>query len=417
MLFKKKNNCRLCNSKHLFEILDLGRTPIGDNYTKNKNKSQLIPLKLFCCDTCNFKQTSHVVNEKKVYGDYLYTTSTSAGLRKHFQESFKFLKKFHNNLNKNDLILDIGSNDGSNLEIFKKNTFNVIGVEPARSLAKLSNKKKILTLNSFFNKQTSNLIKNKYGTPKIICIYNLFANIDDLDEFVKNLLNLIDKNTIIAIESFSLLGIIKDNLFDHIYHEHLSYFHIESLKIFFKKYGLSILYAEYNKIKGSSIKIFIGKNKKLISHSSIKSSIKLEKKIKVNQISSFDKIKINKSKFINSFNKELKKLNIKKIAGFGASCGSTTFIYYLNLFNKLEYFIDDEPRRNKLYAPNSNIQVFNFKSQIIEKLDAILVISWRYEGIIFKKFIKKIKQNKIKNKKKLYWIIPYPKFKIKEIKL
>tara|TARA_Y100000389_G_C17417818_1_gene494825 strand:- start:125 stop:1378 length:1254 start_codon:yes stop_codon:yes gene_type:complete len=417
MLFKKKNNCRLCNSNELNEILNLGYSPIGDNYTKKKNNSKLIPLKLYGCKKCKFKQTSHVVNEDKVYGDYLYTTSTSAGLKKHFEKSFYFLRNFHPNLKKNDLVLDIGSNDGSNLEIFKSNNLSVIGVEPAKSLAKLSNKKKIFTFNNFFNKKISNIIKKKYGIPKIICIYNLLANIDDLNLFLKNLSALVDNNTIVSIESFSLLGIIKDNLFDHIYHEHLSYFQVQTLKVFFEKHGLNILYAEYNQIKGSSIKILIGKNKKLINKRSISSCIKLENSVGVNKILSFKKIKKNNLKFVNRLEKELDRLKIKKIAGFGASCGSTTFIFHLGLSKLLAYFIDDEPKRNKLYSPNANIQVFNFNTKIISKLDAVLVISWRYEKIIYKKFIKEIKKNKFVKSKKIYWIIPYPKFKIKEIKI
>ncbi len=410
-----KKNCRLCGSNKLDEFIDLKKTPIGDNYTKKKNKSILIPLKLLNCKSCNFKQLSHVVDEKKVYGDYLYTTSTSVGLKKHFQKSFNFLKKFHPNFSKNDLVLDIGSNDGSNLEIFKLNKFRTIGVEPAKNLYTLSKRKKIPTINSFFNSKVTRYIKKKYGIPKIICIYNLLGNIDNIDLFFRNLKNLIDDNTILSIESFSLIGILKKNLFDHIYHEHLSYFQIESLKTFFKKHDLNILYSEYNQVKGSSIKILVGKNIKLIKPRTIKSCISLEKKLGANKKSSFDKIVKEKLKFIKFFEKTINLYNIKTIAGYGASCGSTTFIYYLSLLNKIDYFLDDEKIRNQLYSPHSNIQVFNFDYDFIQKLDAILLVSWRYEKIIFKNFVKRIKKIKSKKKKIIYWIIPFPKQKIKKI--
>lgn len=415
--FYNKKNCRLCGSKKLNIFLNLKHSPIGDNYTQKKNKSQLIPLKLMNCRICNFKQLSHVVDEKKVYGDYLYTTSTSYGLKKHFKNSFNFLKKFHPNLSKNDYILDIGSNDGSNLEIFKSDKFKTIGIEPAKVLCRLSRKKKILTINNYFNQKVSNLIKNRYGKPKIICIYNLLSNIDNLSSFFDNLNNLIDDETIISIESFSLIGIVEKNLFDHIYHEHLSYFQIEPLRNFLKKYGLNILYSEYNQIKGSSMKILIGKNLDLVNNKSINSCIRLEKKIRANKISSYSKIKKQNLKFTKDFNKKLKILKINKLAGYGASCGSTTFIYNLSLNKKINYFLDDEKIRNKLYSPHSNIQVFNFNYDLIKKLDAILVVSWRYEKVIFKKFMQKINLKKSKKNKQLYWIVPFPNLKIKKIRI
>ena len=90
------------------------------------------------------------------------------------------------------------------------------------------------------------------------------ANIDNLNEFMKNLLLLVGKDTYISIESFSLYGIVKHNLFDNIYHEHLSYFHVENLQKYFKKFGLYVIYAENNKIKGGSIKLILSKKKNLL---------------------------------------------------------------------------------------------------------------------------------------------------------
>ena len=100
----------------------------------------LIPLEIYSCNSCGFKQLSTVVNQNKVYGDYLYTTETSKGLIKHFENSYKFLLK-NKFIQSGDFVIDIGSNDGSNLNIYKKNNFDVLGIEPARDLADLANKK------------------------------------------------------------------------------------------------------------------------------------------------------------------------------------------------------------------------------------------------------------------------------------
>ena len=155
---------------------------------------------------------------------------------------------------------------------------------------RLVNKKGINTINGFFSKKIVNKIIFKKKKPKLICIYNLMANIDDLHDFIKNLLLLTNKNTFVAIESFSLYGIVKYNLFDNIYHEHLSYFHVQNLQKLFKKFNLNIIYAENNRIKGGSIKLILSRQANKKFSNSIKKVILDEKKINLNRSDKFYKL-------------------------------------------------------------------------------------------------------------------------------
>ena len=375
--------------------------PIGDNYTTKKNKSILIPLKIMSCDNCKFKQLSVVVNEDKLYKNFLYTTSTSKGLKEHFEKSFLALKK-KLNLKKNDFILDIGSNDGSNLEIFKNANFKVMGVEPANALCKIANKKNIETLKGFFNQKIAKKIILKNGYPKLICIYNLIANVDELDKFILNIKRIMQNDTVVAVESFSLAGIVEKNLFDNIYHEHLSYFHILPLIKYLKKFNLEIFHAENNKIKGGSIKFYFRIKQR--GKTNLNKSLNYEKRLKLNSKNVFKKIiKINKKNIIN-INKFITKFKNKKIAGFGASCGSTVFLHYYKLTKKIHYFLDDEKRRNNLYSPSSNIKVYNPREKILNKIDIVIIISWRYRNIIVNNFKKKFPL--LFNKQKWFSLLP-----------
>ena len=402
-IFKIKKNCRLCDSRNLKLSYDLGLNPIGDDYTKKKNNANLIPLKMMSCLNCGFKQLSAVVDPNKVYGNYLYTTSTSRGLKNHFQNSYNFLKK-KIKLNDGDFVIDIGSNDGSNLEIFKNGKCKVLGIEPAKYLCKISEKKKIPTLNKFFDTNCVKKIISENGYPKLICIYNMMANVDNLNEFIKNIKRLMKKNTIVAVESFSLLGIIKKNLFDNIYHEHLSYFHINPLIRYFKKFDIEIFYAKNNNIKGGSIKIFLRlltNNKK---NQNIKNCLKYEKKLRLNSANVFDKIKKRNKANIIKISNFLEKLNTKKIAGFGASVGSTVFIHYYDLKNKIKILLDDEKRRNNLFSPSTNIKVYKPNIKILKQVDIVLIISWRYKNSIVKNFKKKFP--KVFKRQKWFTLIP-----------
>lgn len=410
MLFKKINSCRLCKSKQLISSYKLEDTPIEDDYTKKKNKNTLIPLEIMSCKNCGFKQLSVVVDEKKVYGDFVYATSTSLGLKEHFNDNFKLAKKFGKNVNKEDLVVDFGSSGGENLEIFKNNGFNnLIGIEPAKDLAQITKKKKIDVIVDFFSRKVAKKIKKKYGYAKIVCIYNLLANISNLDSFFNNLKNFTNNETIIVFESFSLLGIVKKNLFDNIYHEHISYFHIKPLQKYLKKFNWKILYAEHNQIKGGSIKLVLGKDASFCDKISIIKSLKEENKFNLTNHNIFKKI-IKKNKIVKEkLGFVLDKFKNKKIAGYGASCGSTVFLYHYNLTKKFMFLFDDEKRRNNLYSPRTNIRVYKPSIKLFDKVDVIVIVSWRYGKVIFKKFEKNFKK---KIKSKIIWVQVLPKIKI-----
>ena len=400
-IYKNKSFCRTCNSKRLKIFYDLGKSPVADDYTKSPNKLVPLPLKILSCVNCGFKQLSIVVDQNKVYGNYLYTTTTSKGLVEHFKKNLKFLKK-KKYIKKSNFVLDIGSNDGSNLQIYKDFGCEVLGVEPSRELSDYSKKKGINTLNSFFNKKVVNqVLKKNKKKPNLICIYNLMANIDNLNKFVKNLLFLTSKDTYIVIETFSLLGIVKYNLFDNIYHEHLSYFNIDHLKSFFKKYGLYIIYAENNKIKGGSIKLVLSKKK--LYNKSVKNAVNEEKKYFLNDRETYKNLENKNLKIKHNILRFLHKYNEKNIVGYGASCSSTVLIHFLKIQPYIKFFFDDELRRNKLYSPSTNIRVFNPTKSLLKKVDIIIIIAWRYKKNILANIKKKF--NNLNNFE-LYQILP-----------
>ncbi len=408
-MYKIKKECRCCYSKNIKVIYDMGFSPIAGEYTIKPNKSQLIPLAIQGCNNCGFKQLSTVVNKTKLYKDFLYTTVSSSGLIKHFEKGASFLIK--NYLKKeNEYILDIGSNDGSNLNVFKKKGFKVLGVEPARNLCKISEKKGIKTICGYFNQTIAKKILKKFGKPNLICLHNTFANIDNIREFVNNLKPLCSRKTIISLESFSLYGIIKSNLFENIYHEHISYFYVENLIHFFKELGFNVIYAENNKIKGGSIKVLISQ-KNYINLRSIKKVLKEEKKLNLDKNNVFKKIKKTNKIKMNNIKKFLEKFNKKKIIGYGGSTSTTSLLYYYGIQNYFDLILDDDKRRNNFYSPGSNIKIQKPSKSNISQSDIIIILAWRYK----KEIIKNLKKNFLKHlkKKKIFQILP----SIKEIKL
>ena len=221
-------------------------------------------------------QLQNIVNKEIIFPkNYPYTSSTTKILRDNFKELSKECKNILN-LNKNDLVVDIGSNDGNLLSNFKSN-YRVVGVTP-ENIGKIAIKRGINTILRYFDKKTSDLILKKYGKAKLVTATNVFAHIDDVHSVMKNILKILDNDGYFVTESHYLLSLIKTVQYDTIYHEHMRYYSIMSLQYLFKKYGLRIFHAKKIPTHGGSIRVYVAKNKKFKETKNLKEIIKLERK-------------------------------------------------------------------------------------------------------------------------------------------
>lgn len=403
---KKNNTCRLCKSKKLEIVYSFKKSPVGDNYTSFKKKLPKYDLDLQLCNNCKFVQLSNVIDPNKVYGQYLYVTKTSHGLAEHFYKLYKQLIK-KKIVKKNSKVLEIGSNDGTLLKYFKKTCQLLVAVDPAAHLFKDN---KIINIGDHFSSECAKKIYSKYLNFDTIIANNVLANIDDLEDVFNGIDKILKPGGHLIVETFSLYGILKYNLIDNIYHEHLSYFTISSFESFASKHNLHLVSVKYLKVKGGSLRFIFKKNKfkkyKFKKYKSIINAIKKEKLI-VNNI----KLKFKLLRYINNknalkLNKIIKILkNKKKIAGFGASVGTTSLIYDFKIENKIDLLFDNEKRRHNLYCPGTNIKVLSPKNINKYNFDYIIVFAWRYTKIILKK-------NKKFFSKKTKFIIPLPKLKV-----
>ena len=183
------------------------------------------------CRECGLTQIKQIINPKILYKKYLYQTKTSVDLKDHFKDyaksAIKLFKRKKNNLS----VLDIGSNDGSLLNFFQRENCKVIGIEPAKHIAKIANKNNIFTINAYFNNSAVTKVKKLFETLDLICANNVVANIDNIHSLLKNVKKLLREDSIFIFETFYLLDVIKNKVFDFIYHEHLTIFSLRPVKI------------------------------------------------------------------------------------------------------------------------------------------------------------------------------------------
>ncbi|EMK10367.1 MULTISPECIES: class I SAM-dependent methyltransferase [Leptospira] len=399
--FYLKKDCRLCKSTELIKILPLTPTALCDAYLKNKKDQEIYPLDLFQCKNCGFVQIECVVDPEIIYRDYIYVTTSSSGLSSHFENYAKDV--FENlNLKPNNLVMDIGSNDGTLLSYFKKKNVKVLGVEPSIKTAEEATQRGIETLPEFFNVDLAKKIKGKFGSVDLITINNLFANIDDLHSFVEGLEFLLSPQGVVVIES-SYLGDMVDNMvFDFIYHEHLSYFSILPLIKFFDSFDMRLIHLQHVETKGGSFRYYWArKNSNHSISDAVDKFIKIEKE--KNMTESYfkeyaDRISKVKAELVQELEKSKGR---KKIIGYGASATSTTLIYHFGLEKYVDYLVDDNPGKIDTYSPGLHIPV-KHPDVLDSEGDAVLIVlAWRYFDLI---------RSKLKNRK-LALICPLPEFK------
>ena len=373
-----KFDCRSCGNKKLKRVVSLGYQPLANNLLDKKNNdSDLYPLEVNFCENCFNCQLSVSVDPKKMFTNYLYTSSTSKIFRDHFiKASTKYIKEFNLKPNKS-YIIDVGSNDGVALKPFKDLKFKkILGIEPAKNLAKLANKNKIKTFNGFLNKK--NLRKIKKGADLILAS-NVFAHSDNLKEMAECMLKLLNKNGVIIIEIQYLLNTLKDLTFDNIYHEHYNYWSLLSLTKFFKNFDLKIFNAEKIDTHGGSLRVYISKSNKKKIHTNVKKLLNEEIKFGLKNYKTY----LNFGKKVYEIRKNVLrnltklKQKEKKIIGFGAPAKATTALNFYGITDQIDFIVEDNPLKHNKFIPGVKIPIKN-KSQIKDNDNTLIVLAWNF---------------------------------------
>ncbi len=376
----RREDCRLCQSKNLKLVLKLEPTPLADSYIPEATKQSIYPLDLYLCEDCGFTQLLDVVQPQVIYFDYLFETKTSLGLVEHFgRYADEVLQKIKPA--QDSLVVDIGSNDGSLLQFFKKQDMKVLGVDPAREIARKATEEGVETLAELFSEELGRSLREERGAASIITVNNLFANVDNLIDMTAGIRGWLAEDGVFVFESFYLVDQIENMVFDFSYHEHISYFSVKPLAAFFKSQGMELFDVKRVPTKGGSLRYFIqiaGGPRKVTSE--VQDLIDLETSLNIHQPEAFKKFeeKINQAK--ENLLSLLDDIHAKgqTVAAYGASATSTTMIYHFDLTKRLSFIIDDNPQRQGLFSPGCHIPVKSPEDIYKEKPDYILVLAWRY---------------------------------------
>ena len=404
---KAVTKCQISNSKNLESLIFLGYLPPVNTLRKigsTLEEEISFPAELLYCKKSKLAQLGCIVDKEILFPySYPYTSSTTRILRENFANLYKDTLKI-TKLNKDDLIIDIGSNDGNLLSNFKSN-HKVLGVTPEK-IGKLAIKRGIPTIIDYFNKKSTNIILKKFGKAKIITATNVFAHIDNINEIVKNILKTLKSDGIFISESHYLLPLIQTVQYDTIYHEHLRYYSLQSLNYLFKKHKLEIIDTKEIPTHGGSIRVYAARKGQYKISSNVKKQILKENK-HLNRKSFIDFKKNVVNSKIGLFNliKNIKN-NGKTIYGVGAPSRASTLINYLGLDQDIIDCVLEINGSYKIgnYIPGTKIPILNENILNKNKPNYLILFSWHIKD--------ELKKNLRRKGFKGKFIIPLPKPKI-----
>ena len=399
--------CRNCRSNKLIKLFSLGNLCFTGKFSSLKDNIKKKPVTVVLCKSCELVQLAHNYNLKYLYGpDYGYRTGINKTMTEHVKKITKILAK-KTSLKKNDLVLDIASNDGTLLNSYKKNVIK-FGVDPVLNKYRKNYKKIKYSVSGFFSaSKVKEKTKKKF---KIISALSVFYDLLNPNKFLKDVKTLLLPEGIFLLEFADLASIIKYKMFDTICHEHLEYYSSKVIINLVKKNNLRVFDIKRNFINGSSKQYYIcHKNSKIKSKSKIiKQTLMYESKLKLNKLKTFQdfirKINLLKNRLINKI-KYIRKNN-QNIHCYGASTKGNVLLQYFNIDNKkISFAAERNQNKYGLVTPGSKIKIISEENSRKMKPDYYLVLPWH-----FKKEILKREKNTLRKGTK--FIFPLPKFEI-----
>jgi len=404
---KTIDRCQISGKKDLKTILSLGYLPPVNKLKKINSSLQedvFYPAELMFSPSSKLLQLSTIVNKEILFPkEYPYTSSTTKILRENFKELYNECKKIIK-ISSKDLIIDIGSNDGNLLNNFK-NHHKVLGITPEK-IGKMAIKKGIRTLIKYFDRSTTNLVLKKFGKAKIITATNVFAHIDNVNLLMQNLLRILKDDGIFISESHYLVSLIKTQQYDTIYHEHLRYYSLTSLKYLFSKFGMEIIHAKKINTHGGSIRVYASRRNNFKKTKNVKKILDFEKNfLNWKTYNNFKKKVVDSKLNLYSILKKLKNNN-KKIYGIGAPSRASTLINYVGLDENIIDCVLEVDGSYKIgnYIPGKKIPILSEKKLYKDPPDFVVLFSWHIAS--------ELKSNLKKKGYKGKFIIPLPYPKI-----
>jgi SAM-dependent methyltransferase len=379
---RERRDCRLCGTTDLERVVELTPTPPANAFTARPEPQTAYPLELMLCAGCGHLQLHHVLDPQLLFRDYVYVAGTSSVFVAHFKRyAEEAISRFE--LEAGDLVVDVGSNDGTLLRFFQSSGLRVLGIDPAREIARRATEAGIETLPEFLDAAMARTIRNEYGPARLVTANNVCAHVDDLAGFVAAIRELLAPDGVFVFEVSYALDVYEKTLFDTIYHEHLDYHSVKPLVGFFDRVGLPLFAAERVPTHGGSLRGMAGAGRGV--DYAVRQRLAEEDEARIACATSWRawsaKIESVRDQLLSLLS--ALKAEGRSIAGYGAPAKATTLLGNFGLgAETLDFIADDSQLKQGLLTPGSHIPVLAAEVLYERRPDYVVVLAWNFADSI-----------------------------------
>jgi novobiocin biosynthesis protein NovU/D-mycarose 3-C-methyltransferase len=381
--------CPITDDSEHITYFDLGDFPLVNNLCDTKEESincKRFPLRVNLFTKSNLSTLSHSVNSELMFSNYLFKSEVNVPYIKHCERMFDYISGL-TKLNKNDSIVDIGGNDGTLLDAFKRMTnieLNYLNIDPSKNLVKLSEEKGIPVLNDYFSLETAKNIDYKV---KIVTSTNVFQHLRDTNSFADGVYHLLEDDGLWLLEFPYWIHDLETNQFDQIYHEHVYYYSVTALQLMMEKHGFKIIRAEKQNIHGGTLRLVMAKQTSNIeADDSLDSIIENEKNYDLEYYKNWgNKVYTHLDKCKDIITQL--KLEGKNIVAFGAAAKGCIFLNACGITDsEIDFIIDDTDIKQSKYMPGTGIKIVGREFVNFKEIDYIVVLAHNFADYIIDSF-------------------------------
>lgn len=372
--------CNNCGKFIVRVLLNLEKQPLANNYL-NENDLNLpekkYPLKIYFCKNCKLIQTSININPKEIFkSDYAYLSSTSTIWLMHAKSYVDSIYK-QIEFKDNDFVLEIASNDGYLLQYFNEKKIKTLGIEPTKTTHEIAVSRGINSINLFLDIELAKKIVMEYGFPKVIIANNVIAHVPERRKFFQALKEMCDEGTLVTLEFHDAKNLVLKKQYDTIYHEHYSYYSLESILWILNKTGFYVVKYEELTSHGGSLRIYAKiKNENFKESLSYLKVEDIEHSFSKENLKEFKKdLKIIKQQTRRFFDDVSR--NKKIVAAYGAAAKGNTFLNFMKIrYPRIRFVVDNSETKQGKYLPGSKIPIVSIDYLKNSKIDYLVVLPW-----------------------------------------
>lgn len=375
--------CIVCSSGDVQEFLDLGCMALANNFLTKEELSKpepKYPLRVGFCHNCGHVQLMEHVPPSAMFENYLYISSMSDTLKRHLYDLAQVLtERYH--LGLDDLVIDIGSNDGTLLSGFKRHGVNILGVDPARNLAELARQVGVETYTVFFGSETAVQIAERYGKASVVTATNTFLHIPELADFVRGIDRVLAPNGVFVIEMHYLVDLLEQGAFDTIYHEHVSYWALGPMVYLFNKYGMQVVDVERLPLHHGQLRVFVHRKGHGKVQPSVAEILDMERSKGIHQFETYEHLAQSAAWIKRDLRRTIKDLLAQgeRVVGYGAPAKGNTLLSFLEIGpDMIEYIADRSPLKQGCYTPGMHIPIVAPERLLEDQPDYVLLLAWNF---------------------------------------